>query len=456
MYQSLVEMMMEPKGGRIASGTEYSWCRAVPGGTGIAVLAILTSKVPETSGLQDALNKLQSYHPILRSRLHTNPSKNTFSFVTSPTTFIQVKSFNLSSTSKILESSERFSIAPLQLILEHELNENAWCNLKCTSTTDMLYASSYALPDAKWVVALRLHVAACDRTTAVSLLKELLLVLVSDDDQEQEGRGEVNLAIEALIPKGKAKKALWARGRDMLTYSVNSLKSTNLKFIDAKSPRSSQVVRLQLNKDDTERILLTCKSRGIKLCGMLAAAGLIAAHNSDNQRKYAVATLTDCRSILEPPLSNHRFGFYHSAIMNTHLIKRGEKLGDLAEKIYTAFANSKHCNRHFSDMADLNFLMCKAIENPSLTPASSLRSSFMSVFEDSVFDSSNEMQQQVGLEDYMGCASVHGIGPSIALFDTIRDGRLDCVCVYPSPLHSREQMQELVEKMKSVLVQNVG
>lgn len=149
-------------------------------------------------------------------------------------------------------------------------------------------------------------------------------------------------------------------------------------------------------------------------------------------------------------------GFYHSAIMNTHLIKRGEKLGDLAKKIYTAFANSKHCNRHFSDMADLNFLMCKAIENPSLTPASSLRSSFVSVFEDSVFDSSNEMQQQVGLEDYMGCASVHGIGPSIALFDTIRDGRLDCVCVYPSPLHSREQMQELVEKMKSVLVQNVG
>lgn len=256
MYQSLVEMMIEPKGGRIASGTEYSWCRAAPGGTGIAVLAILTSKVPETSGLQDALNKLQSYHPILRSRLHTNPSKNTFSFVTSPTTFIQVKSFNLSSTFKILESSERFSIAPLQLILEHELNENAWCNLKCTSTTDMLYASSYALPDAKWVVALRLHVAACDRTTAVSLLKELLLVLVSDDDQEQEGRGGVNLAIEALIPNGKAKKALWARGRDMLSYSVNSLKSTNLKFIDAKSPRSSQVVRLQLNKDDTEQILL--------------------------------------------------------------------------------------------------------------------------------------------------------------------------------------------------------
>jgi hypothetical protein len=46
----------------------------------------------------------------------------------------------------------------------------------------------------------------------------------------------------------------------------------------------------------------------------------------------------------------------------------------------------------------------------------------------------------------------HGVGPSIAIFDTIRDGLLDCVCVYPAPLHSREQMQELVDTMKAVLV----
>lgn len=148
-----------------------------------------------------------------------------------------------------------------------------------------------------------------------------------------------------------------------------------------------------------------------------------------------------------------RSGFYHSAVMNTHVIKGGEKLWDLAQKMYMAFANAKNCNKHFSDMADLNFLMCRAIENPNLTPSSSLRSSFMSIFEDTVIDDSDEtMQQKVGLEDYMGCASVHGIGPSIAVFDTIRDGQLDCICVYPSPLHSREQVQALVENMKNVLI----
>jgi len=109
---------------------------------------------------------------------------------------------------------------------------------------------------------------------------------------------------------------------------------------------------------------------------------------------------------------NYKFkfsGFYHSAVLNTHLIKGGEKLWELAQKIYVAFANSKNSNKHFSDMADLSFLMCKAIENPGLTASSSSRTSFMSVFEDPVVDdqsATHDMQQdRLGLEDYMGCAS---------------------------------------------------
>ena len=120
--------------------------------------------------------------------------------------------------------------------------------------------------------------------------------------------------------------------------------------------------------------------------------------------------------------------------------------------MYTAFTNYKNCNRHLSDMADLNFLMCRAMENPGLTSLSSLRTSLISVFEDTVINESNNQQKQVGLEDYMVCASAHGIAPSIAIFNTIRDGRLDCICVYPSPLHSREQMLELVIHMKCILV----
>ncbi|XVF76180.1 hypothetical protein PTKIN_Ptkin13bG0245900 [Pterospermum kingtungense] len=469
--KALNSEVLGPKG-RAVGGTEHSWCRAVLGGTGIAVLAILSSKNPDMTRLRNALHKLQSSHPILRSRLHYNPSASTsFSFVTSPSPFVQVKCFNQSTTSSILENlynQEDLKLSALHLILEHELNQNAWTNSHPNNPTknDMFFASVYALPGEKWVLVLRLHASACDRTAALWLLRELLTLMGTEEEEtgSQQGqrelmmnKGEVSLPIEDLIPKGKAKKTLWARGVDMLGYSVNSLRLTNLKFKDAKSPRSTQVVRLLINPDDTERILAGCKARGIKLCGALGAAGLIAAHGSkcrsDHQKKkYGVVTLTDCRSILEPPLSTHNFGFYHSAILNTHAIKGGEKLWELAKKMYTAFTNYKDCNRHLSDMADLNFLMCRAMENPALTSSSSLRTSLISVFEDTVIDESNDQQKQIGLEDYMGCASAHGIAPSIAIFDTIRDGRLDCICVYPSPLHSREQMAELVDCMKRILV----
>lgn len=106
-------------------------------------------------------------------------------------------------------------------------------------------------------------------------------------------------------------------------------------------------------------------------------------------------------------------------------------------------------------MADLNFLMCRAIENPGLTPSSSLRTSFISVFEDPVIDDdeANEKNKELGIEDYLGCASTHGVGPTIAIFDTIRHGKLDCACVYPFPLHSREQMQSLIDDMKRILIE---
>ncbi|PQQ12631.1 uncharacterized protein Pyn_38006 [Prunus yedoensis var. nudiflora] len=327
----------------------------------------------------------------------------------------------------------------------------------------MFFGTIYTLPNAKWVAVMRLHVSACDHTTAETMLRELLGYLIGGtDDGEGRGiekeigsKGEVNSGIEDLVPSRIAKKPFWARGVDMLSYSLNSLRLTNLKFKDTKSARSSQVVRFQMNQEETQRILDGCKAKGIKLCGALVAAGLMAADmcsKHHQKKKYGVLTLIDCRSNFDPALSIHHFGNYHSVIPNIHTIKGGENLWELAKKTYTAFASSKNNDKHFTDLSALSFVMCKAIENPALTPSSSLRSSFMTVFEDTIIDDYNDMQRELGVDDYIGCASVHGIGPSIAIFDTIRNGRLDCVCVYPSPLHTREQMLELVDNMKKILV----
>lgn len=133
----------------------------------------------------------------------------------------------------------------------------------------------------------------------------------------------------------------------------------------------------------------------------------------------------------------------------------GAELWELASRCHISLANALNSNKHFSDMSDLNYLMCKAIDNPGLTSSSSMRTSFIAVFEDPVFNNSNELHQQLGLEDYVGCSSLHGVGPSIAVFDTIRNGALDCACVYPMPLHSREQVQKLIDGMKKVLIKGL-
>lgn len=242
---------------RSLGGTELNWCKAVRGGTGIAVLALLISKPLDIPRLQNALHKLQISHPILNSRLHCTTSERTFSFVTSPAPFVKIESHGLSMSSKILGGTGNDDVSPLQRILEHELNQNTWHDpgrASNTSGSDMFFASIYAMPNAKWVVVMRLHVAACDRTTAVSLLRELLL-LMEEEEEESNGEGSLSLAIEDLVPNGKAKKAIWARGIDVLSYSVNSIRQTNLKFSDTKGKRFSQVVRLQLNQNDTKRVL---------------------------------------------------------------------------------------------------------------------------------------------------------------------------------------------------------
>lgn len=305
------------------------------------------------------------------------------------------------------------------------------------------------------MLAFRVHTSVCDRTSGVVVLRELLGMIRGN--AEEVSKDEVNLGIEELIPSGKAAKPFWARGVDLLGYSLNSFRFSNLEFKDVESARSTAMVRLQFSSDQTTAILDACKDRGIKLCGALAAAAMMAASFSKQlpghqREKYAVTTLVDCRKELEPPLQSHNIGFYHSAILNTHDIAAETELWELASRCYTAVKNAMKSNKHFTDMGDLNFLMCKAIENPSLTPSSSARTSLIAVFEDPVFDDTSDLHQEIGLEDYIGCSSVHGVGPSIAVFDTIRNGRLDCACVYPTPLHSREQMQDLIDHMKKILV----
>lgn len=262
---------VEPNQSRPAAGTENSWCQAVPGGTGITVLALLFSKAPDIPLLRHALNKLQLTHPILKSKVGYNPTNGTYSYVIPSTPQLQIEQFDVESTSEILQglvnsadNTNNSSVSNFHLILEHELNRNTWRNPEPSSDLDVFFASVYTLSADKWVVGLRVHTSVCDRTTAVSLLRELLRLTCEENeggtDEEIERAWDIRLGIEDYVPREKGNKPFWARGLDVLGYSLNSFRLSNLDFKDAASPRSSQVIRLQLNAQHTQQILSVSNS----------------------------------------------------------------------------------------------------------------------------------------------------------------------------------------------------
>ncbi|WOL03501.1 hypothetical protein Cni_G12221 [Canna indica] len=83
--------------------------------------------------------------------------------------------------------------------------------------------------------------------------------------------------------------------------------------MDASLNRRSEVARLVFGVEETQKLLTSCKAKGLKLCGAIAAAAMVATHSSkhlenDQNETYTVATLVDCRKDLDPVLNGHNFG----------------------------------------------------------------------------------------------------------------------------------------------------
>ena len=103
-----------------------------------------------------------------------------------------------------------------------------------------------------------MHSAACDRTSAAAVKREVVGRLLGVA-AEEDGGGEIGKAIEDVVPRGKGDKPFWARGADVLGYSLNALRVSNLSFVDACTPKCTEFVKLELDVDQTERLIaVTC------------------------------------------------------------------------------------------------------------------------------------------------------------------------------------------------------
>lgn len=137
--------------------------------------------------------------------------------------------------------------------------------------------------------------------------------------------------------------------------------------------------------------------------------------------------------------------------MNTYHLNETAKFWELARYCSDSLDDAIRNRKHFTDIGDLNYLMYQSMMHPNLTPSNSLRTSLLVVFRDTMLDNLTDLTDALGVDDYVGCSSIHGIGPSLAVFDSIRNGQLHCANVYPSPLHSHSQMQILCTPWWTIL-----
>ncbi|EFJ33342.1 hypothetical protein SELMODRAFT_407067 [Selaginella moellendorffii] len=429
---------------RILGATEHNWCRAVESGTGITVLGLLFCRSVNVGVFQCALDAVLARHPRLLSQLvWIEPDKPAFQVNANATVAIQ----------ELAHGDDDPEDWLLQTI-ESEMNSNPWTDRD--APVPVFFARLHRLGE-KSLFVIRVHTAACDRAAAAVIMSEFLHRLRGDDEQEgKDGDGvEELVSIEDAIPRGQANKPFWAHGVDLLGYSLGSLRHALLPFDNVEEPRRTELVRASLSLEHTKSLTKRCVLEKTNLFGALVAAGLRATtiykQLGNRSEHFAIIGLVDCRNHIDS-LSRSTAGFYHSAILNTHHVNQDTGFWDLSRRCSDSFSNAIKNRKHFTDMGDINYLMFQALQHPNLTPSGTLRTSLMVVFQDVIADESEEeTKHTLGLEDYVGCASVHGVGPSLALFDSIRDGCLHCNVVYPAPLHSREQIRKVVDDMMEIL-----
>lgn len=244
---------------RAPGGTEYSWCRAVPGGTGTTLLAIRLSPsgttAATTATVQAALRSLQSAHPALCARLRTSPAGPTLAF---PSPAPPPPALLPLAPLLAPESAPDF-----HALLEHELNRNPWAAEPDSSSSDsdapVFLATLYDLPPPGGAALfVRIHTVACDRSAAAALAREIVALLGNSAEEGGEREPEDALAaagLEERIPQRDTWKPFWARGMDMVGYSINGLRTSTLPFVETGTERSTQMLRLGLGRDDTARLL---------------------------------------------------------------------------------------------------------------------------------------------------------------------------------------------------------
>ncbi|CAI5486989.1 unnamed protein product [Closterium sp. Naga37s-1] len=463
---------------RALASNEELWQRASKTGTGLSVSTLRFSRTISLDQVAAAAALAASQHPILAARITrvqkpkphwelrvTGDAPPAVPVAAHP--WHDVLGVDGASTLGGSESEEA-----LRLVTQVEMNMpmSAAVGEKDDEPTDVFQVHVYPSELATCVV-LRGHCAAFDRSSALSVARAFLSALAtvlsgSAPSSPTWPSTGVSLppSLASLMPKGAQAKGFFTKMVDAVGYAASS-HSAMLPFqpgcADSRKHHfRSEIIPIQFSKQETDALKSACEARGSSLYGVQCAAVLKAAAEELKLKKdesFGVTSLIDCRQYCDPALPSSAIG--------------------LTQQVATAVSKGKH----FSELPVLEMLFGTVLNTPSLSPEHSLRTSFLTSFTDGPLpldlttthgtsngsatngttngSSATAAAAAAGdlavlqLDGVMGpLVASHGIGPCIGMPDFIKDGALQVLLVYPTPLYSPAQMAQFAVLVKNNLL----
>ncbi|CAI5467140.1 unnamed protein product [Closterium sp. Yama58-4] len=449
---------------RPLTGDEELWWRAMHGGTGVCVVGLQISGHVSIDEVRAAIETLSARHPVLSARIIKPPKAHRPELhVCRPPQPITVRERDTADVATSDDSDCQKGL--LHCVVEIELNTPMIDGQDQPKTTtsngdkgeacvDVFQVHVYA-SHSSTLVALRSHIAALDEHSAPPIAAEFL----------EELR-------RALSAKSTSVKGTFAQAFNAVGYVRNALISSHLPFEHGradsrKNTFTTRFVTVTFTKEETAALLAAAESHGCSLFSLECAAGLKAAARmkqlGGRTEIFSLGSAIGCRTILDPPLPQTALGEYMSMLPLKQEVSEKLPLWDVATSISAHAESALQRQQQFTDMPVLELLFSTAMKMPSLSPDHSLRTCFITAgmlaplkvdWQLSKPDAEADVEaraeathltgmgsEPVQLEQVLGpVVSAHGVGPAIAIPDTLSEGILRLSFVFVTPLFTRERM----------------
>ena len=232
--------------------------------------------------------------------------------------------------------------------------------------------------------------------------------------------------------------------------------------------RRSRLIPLELDPDQTKRLLRQFRPKRASLHGVLAAAQLRSIAHEFTDRDCVTLSLmtgTSVRARLEPPPANGDLGLYASVVQSAHRVDRGGSLWGLADEISRAV--SRKVGGGADLMAVAKWPATLAALRWWVPPTQRGTKRFTRILSrqrrpTSMISVVPRGEQIARAGDYgpLCIESVRGFaaGPRTPLFSmgSVSNGRLHWNFVYLEPILSRERAQRIAERAVADLCQSVN